>query len=141
MNTRTNISSVICSALTMVGAAAAVASPATAQTRYVNTEVPVVAEKSGSAELGMGGGIKLNTLDPDAGVQTKGGWIDPRVQIADYDHNGKVDDLDLYEFFVAWNDGKVTADINGDGFIDAADVWFYLEIWNSVITTPAGTGS
>jgi hypothetical protein len=144
MKTRMNISRIVRNVFAVVGAAVVMASPALAsgpsvahgaiadgERTDVKSGTPRVIQVSAVSEVEAGGG--------------KGGWIDPRVQIADYDQNGIVDATDLYVFFTAWDAGKPTADINGDGWIDAADVWYYLAIWNSVVTGEGngtgGTGS
>ena len=123
-NTTPRTSSLVHNAMTLLGAATLMASPAMAQS-FVLIETPVAMEQ-------------VSDMNEDT---RDGGWVNPWVQIADYDHNGKVDAMDLYAFFVDWDAGKSSADINGDQWIDVADVWFYLEIWNSVIAPPSPPSS
>ena len=48
---------------------------------------------------------------------------------ADLDGNGFVDGADLTALLGAWNSAKSPADLNADGFVDAADMAVLLNSW------------
>ncbi|MBK7404875.1 MAG: choice-of-anchor B family protein [Phycisphaerales bacterium] len=51
--------------------------------------------------------------------------------LADFNHDGAVDTLDVLAFLNAWTAGDSAADTNGDGTINTMDVLAFLNAWTS----------
>ena len=62
-------------------------------------------------------------------------WV--RFQIADFDGSGFVDADDVFSYMDAWMAGKPSTDTNGNGLVDSDDLYMFYLIWLSV----AGTSS
>ena len=49
---------------------------------------------------------------------------------ADFNGDGEVNSVDVFEYLNAWNDGDSAADFNQDGAIDTKDMIAFLNAWN-----------
>ena len=49
--------------------------------------------------------------------------------VADFNHDGTVNTLDMLAFLNAWAAGDPSADVNGDGVVNTLDVLVFLNLW------------
>jgi hypothetical protein len=124
--------------LATLGVIAALATGASGQTY----EIPWYTIDSGGEMFTFGGPFELSGTigQHDAGTLTGGeyqlaGGFWPVAQasppcVADFNHDGSVNTLDVLAFLNAWSTGDPAADINGDGNVNTLDVLAFLNLWS-----------
>ncbi|HVU64655.1 MAG TPA: GC-type dockerin domain-anchored protein [Phycisphaerales bacterium] len=58
-----------------------------------------------------------------------GETVDSKPYNPDYNHDGKVETQDIFDFLTGWFAGKMDADVNANGYLDGLDILEYINAW------------
>lgn len=91
---------------------------------------------SGSAYAGEK--VSVSPIQPQ--IESEETKPAPGVVTADFNHDGAINSLDIFDYLSAFMVGQDNADADGDGMLTGLDVLAYINIWFGYTPTPVLTG-